>query len=73
MYSDIQGCTRKYIARFGSQLLLKNYKSWKYTTCHVHSIYSCILKLFFNIHNDFGRLSDSHAINIPSLFKLYMD
>ena len=39
-------CARKYIARFGFQLLLTNYKSWKYSTCHVHSIYSCILKLF---------------------------
>ena len=39
-------CARKYIARFDFQLLLTNYKSWKYTTCHVHSIYSCILKLF---------------------------
>jgi len=41
-------CARKYtcIARLFFQLLLTNYKSWKYTTCHVHPIYSCISKLF---------------------------
>jgi len=31
------------------------------------------IKTVFNIHIDFGRLSDSHVTTMPFLFKLYMD